>query len=186
MTMKEVLKDACLFVGKPELYALRVFTEGGAEPTIDQQSDIDLLVRCFNLVYREIAANFVPLLHKQKVTFTDGRLELEALEKPLTYIKSLRTAGGKAVTYQIFPTHIEADTYSAVLTYAYLPEAVGLNDEVNLFAGQVLPEVVAYGVAREFEFLNGDFADADMWETRFKNALALVHSKKQTKILPKN
>lgn len=178
MKLKEVLKDAMLFIGKPELYSLSAFTEGGPVPTQDQQSDIDLLVRCFNLVYREVATNYVPLLHKQRVTFTDNRLEISALEKPLIYVRSLKTSGGKGVSYQIYPTHIEAETYSAVLTYAFLPENVGLDDDVNLFAGQVLPEIMAYGVAREFELLNGDFPSADIWESRFKNALEVLHSKK--------
>ena len=184
MTIKDAINDATLFIGKPELSKLKPITESGANPTADQQADLDLLVRAFNLVYREISANYVPLLHKQKVTFSENKLGLDQLEKPLTQIKSLTNADGRRVKYQIYPTHIEAKTQDAEIVYAYLPENIAIDSNTPVYAGQILPEVIAYGMAREYFLIIGDYADSDLWASRYQGAIRLAIAQKRDKVLP--
>lgn len=185
MTVKEILKSAILFAGKPELLGLNVFSlQSETAPTAAQQSEIDLFVQCFNYVYKEIAGIYFPLLEKEQISFNDGKFLLKNLSKKIISIKKLLKNNKKLKFYQ-YPGHIDCETDNAIIVYAYLPEDFVLTDEINLFGGKVLPQVMAYGVVCEYCFISGNYSDADIWQARFKSALEAISSKKSGVVLPK-
>ena len=185
MVVKDVLRSAIVFVNKSELLGLNSFDSASeTAPTVSQQADIDLFVQCFNYVYKEIASSYFPLLEKQKVVFTDNKFYYKDLAKQIVFVKKISKSGQKLKYYQ-YPQYIECETDSAEIVYAYLPNDFSLTDEVNLFGGKVLGQVMAYGVAREYCLIMGNYSDADIWEARFKNSLESIASKKRSVVIAK-
>ncbi|MBR5012562.1 MAG: hypothetical protein IKY15_01340 [Clostridia bacterium] len=185
MTVKEILRSAILFSNKPELLALSTFcAESQTLPSVAQQAEIDLFVQCFNFVYKEIASTYFPLLEKEEITFKDNKFYFSDLSKTLISIKKLYK-NRKNIKHYVYPDHIYAETDTATIVYASLPKNFALEDEVNLFGGRVLEQVMAYGVAREYAVILGNFSDADVWEARFKTALETSFSGRKVAILPK-
>lgn len=172
MKVNEILRDAIIFTNHAELLALTTFDEtSSTEPTVGQQSDIDLYVRCFNFIYKEIASCYFPFLEKEEVTFTDNQFAFTGLSKNPIHVKKIVGNNNKNLKFYLYPEHIFCETENATIIYSYLPDDLEITDEVNLFSGQVIPQVLAYGVAREFSLINGDHADADVWESRFKGGI---------------
>ncbi|MBO5310318.1 MAG: hypothetical protein J6A98_03885 [Clostridia bacterium] len=185
MTVKEILKSAILFTNNAPLLGLSTFCETSQiAPTPAQQADIDLYLKCFNFVYKEIASAYFPLLEKEEIKFEDNKFYIEELNKKLLNIKKI-FVGRKKLKFFMFPDHIFCEADAASIVYSYLPNDFALDDEVNLFGGRVLAQVMAYGVAREYSFIVGNFADADVWECRFKQALEVSFSAKPICLLPK-
>ncbi|MBQ2713971.1 MAG: hypothetical protein IJF22_03250 [Clostridia bacterium] len=185
MTVKDILRSAILFSNKPELLSLSTFCQDSETlPSIDQQAEIDLFVQCFNFVYKEIASTYFPLLEKEEIVFENNKFYFNKLSKPLISIKKLHK-NKKNIRHYVYPDHIFAETEKATIVYASLPKDFTLDEEVNLFGGRVLEQVMAYGVAREYAVIMGNFSDADVWEARFKTALETSFSGRKVAILPK-
>lgn len=185
MTVKDILRSAILFSNKAELLSLSTFCdESQTLPTVDQQAEIDLFVQCFNYVYKEIASTYFPLLEKEEIVFENNKFYFSNLSKSLISIKKLYK-GKRKVKFFLYPDHIFAETDSATIVYASLPANFVIEDEVNLFGGRVLAQVMAYGVAREYAIILGNYSDADVWEARFKTALETSFSGRKVAVLPK-
>lgn len=185
MDVKTIIKDAILFTNHPELLNLSTFVSTSqTAPTTDQQSLIDLYVRCFNFVYKEIALAYFPLLEKEIINFNKNKYFLNNLQKKIIKIKKI-IKNKKNLKYFLYPDYIFCETDSATIIYSYLPEDLNINDSVNLFSGQIIPQVFAYGVAREFEFINGNYVDADMWQFRFKDGLKKSFNTSKVSKLPR-
>ena len=73
MKVKEILELALLFLNKEELLAYSPF---GDETTVStlEQTEIEHLKKCFNLVYNEIAMSYLPLVKTEDVVFINGVL----------------------------------------------------------------------------------------------------------------
>ena len=185
MTVKDILRPAILFSNRAEILALNAFCdESQTAPTVDQQAEIDLFVQCFNFVYKEIASTYFPLLEKEEIVFENNKFYFSNLAKGLISIKKLYK-GKKNIKFFLYPDHIFAETDSASIVYASLPKDFALDDEVNLFGGRVLSQVMAYGVARDYAIILGNHSDADVWEARFKTALETSFSGRKVAVLPK-
>ena len=82
MTVKEILKSAILFTNNAPLLGLSTFCETSQiVPTTVQQADIDLYLKCFNFVYKEIASAYFPLLEKEEIKFEENKFYIEKLNK---------------------------------------------------------------------------------------------------------
>ena len=68
MTVKDIIKLVCDFVGERELLAKLESTEA-VTYTSREQEKLDLMVRCFNLVNQEIASDYLPFLTKEETLF---------------------------------------------------------------------------------------------------------------------
>jgi len=181
MTVKEILKIAILFLNKTDLLETTIFnTESTTEPTADQTNDIEILEKCFNFIYKEVSASYLPLLFEEEIIFTNDKFEFANLTQTILEIHKLTNKNGNYLIYELFPSYIKAFANKADIVYSYIPQDLGLTDEVNCFSGKVLPQVLASGVAREYSLLNEDFSTADIWEKKFKDGIFNAISKKSS------
>ena len=63
MTIKSILKTACIFLQKDELLSVQSL-DGTETETDEQTKELSHLLRCLNLVLSEIATDYIPLLTK--------------------------------------------------------------------------------------------------------------------------
>lgn len=185
MNIKNVIKTACLFLGKEDLENTVALGGQTAESASDIK-ELNMLLRCFNLVYSEIANDYVSLLHTEDITTDNGKIDYSNLSKNLLEVKSLTDQNGYRVNYVLYPGHILTKVDKVIITYSYEPDALkSYEDEILEFSKKVCERTLAYGVAMEYCFISGLYDDAQIWEKRFKDALLVKNRKKSEMRLPK-
>ena len=179
MTIKSILKIAGLFLNKNDMIsALDLENISSASQSV--QDEINFLVKCLNLAYQEVASDYIPLLYKEKVTLTDGKLNFSGLTKTIVDVVSLKDKNGFRVKYQSFPSYLQTNENEVEITYKYQPEDLtSLSSTIESFAGRVSEKLLAFGTLMEYCFILGLYEDAEIWEKRFKDAL-LVRSRKKS------
>lgn len=184
MTVKSILKIAALYLGKNDiLTALDLENISSASQAV--QDEIALLVKCLNLAYQEVAADYIPLIYKQSLNLTDGKIYFSNLTKHLIDVVSLKDVNGFRLKYKNFPDHILTSKNQVEITYKYLPEDItALNSSVDNFSNKISEKVLAFGTLVEYSFILGLYEDAEIWDKRFKDSLKLRARKKSGLKLP--
>lgn len=185
MTVKNIIKNVCVFLQKDELLELTTFG-GAVAPTETQSKDLNHLVRCLNLVYNEIASDYIPLLNKETFIPENGRVYYSDFSKKLLDIKKVEDKFGYKTNYKLFPDYLETIDGEIKITYSYEPEEISsIDDSIESFSEKITERVVAYGVAMEYCFICGLHDDASIWEKRFKDGILISARKKSEIRLPR-
>lgn len=178
MQVKDVIKLACEMTDNNDL----IDAIDNNNLTDDEQVTIDCLVGCFNLINNEVASEYIPLLHKETMKTQDFKINFDDFSKKMLEIISIKDKLGRNVKYKRFDSYIMTKANEVEIIYSYLPEDVGINNEIS----SLLPErVYAYGIAREYLFMQSMFDDAQLWDSRFKNSLRVLTRKKGEIKMPK-
>ncbi len=168
MLVKDILVLACDFI---ENEALGKSIKENQTLSETESQEVDRLVKCFNLVNSEIASEFVPIKKVEQFDVENGRIAFSKFTSSPYKILYVKNSFGRKVRFKVFQDHIFALCKKAVVVYSTLPASQTINDEVESF----LPErIYAYGVAREYLFMQGKFDDAEIFEERFKNSLEYI------------
>lgn len=185
MIVKDIIKIACLFLGKENFENLTEL--GGNETSTDsQKKELALLLKCLNLTYSEIASDYVPLLCCENIQTENGKIMFCDLTKNFCELKSLKDENGYRLKYKLFPDYILTDASKVEITYSYLPTALTSYESlVENFSKKVSEKILAFGLAMEYCFISGLYDDAEMWEKRFKDALFIKNNKKTEIKLPR-
>lgn len=187
MEVKDILKLAIVFLDKKELLEDEKFLATLPEGYVSnekREQDINQLLLCFNLIYNEIARDYMPLLQKEEIEFSDDKFSYNALQKVLLDVFSLKNLNGRNVKYKMYPTYLYAKTKKAVIEYSYEPENLEIDDEIENFGGRIPARVFGYGVAMEYSFLASQSTEALIWEQRYKESLLAISRKKSEIVLP--
>ena len=146
--------------------------------------NLNLLVRCFNLAYSEIATDYVPLTFKESVTVTTGYIDLSTLTKKFYKLIKIENAKKGKIEYEMYNNKIYLENGVYTLTYRYIPTFATLNSELETFNGKILDRVFAYGLNKEYCYISGLYSEAESWKNKFEDSLKLVLMK-QNFNLPK-
>lgn len=187
MKVKDILETTLVFLGKHELLSTSAFDESITKELTDAESkEIGFFVRCFNLIYKEVSADYLPLMYHEKIKFNQGKFELVNLTQNILDIFKLCDEAENNISYKLFPSYMKANISTANIIYSYIPDDLKLDDDVLLFGGKLLPQVLSYGVAREYCLISGDHREADIWEKRFKDGVFVeMRKKSEIKIKPR-
>lgn len=179
MLVKDIIKLACDFTENQEI--ANVLENSGV--LSEEQSQIcDNLVKCFNLVNNEIASEYLPLIKMEELETKDFRIEFSQFKTSPHKIISVKSKSGRSVKFKVFENYLIAFANVVDVLYSVLPNKMTIDDEID----STLPErVYAYGVAREYYFIQTLFDDALVWEERFKNTLQLLSRKQGEVIMPR-
>ena len=175
MKVKDIVKLACDFLGNSSL-------ANALDGTLtDEQSvEVGRLVKCFNLVNSEIAGEYLPILKAESLKTTDFKLNFSQFSSQPIKIISVRDNFCRPVRFKVFDGYLMALAGNVEVEYTTMPEEMDIDDE---FSSSLPERVYAYGVAREYCFLQSLFDDADVWDDRFKNTLeALLQRKSEVRI----
>ena len=181
MTLKDILKLVCEFVNEKEIVSK---WENNESLTTKQSEKVGRMVKCFNLVNQEIASDFLPFLFEEAVNVTNGVLSYSTLTKNVINIYQLKDSLGRSLEFRNFPNYVEVKGVAKKVIYSFLPDELGLNDNVPTARG-LTARVYAYGVACEYLLLEGFGSDAEIWEERFKESLFVLSRKRGEHRLPK-
>lgn len=182
MTVKDIIKLVCDFVGERELLA-KLNSSEDVTYTEREQEKLDLMQRCFNLVNQEIASDYLPFLTKEEIDVDNSILSFSSLQKTLINVYSVKNGFGRVLKYENFSNYIQIFGHARSITYSFLPDDKGLEEQVEMYNG-LSGRIYAYGIASEFLLVDGISEDAEIWENRFKESLFVLSRRRGEHILP--
>jgi hypothetical protein len=183
--VKSVLKKAAVLLQLLDCYDYLEGTGADEEPSPDTDRELSLLLKCFNLIYGEIACDYVPLKAIETVERADGRIEYGGLSKGVIDILSVRDGGGVKIDFKLNPTYIQGAEGLNEIAYTYMPEELGIEDEIAYETQKVSSLTFAYGTASEYCLIRSQFEEAETWEKRYKDALIIAQRLRKEVIVPK-
>ena len=154
----------------------------GAE-TLDGQtnkSDADILLRCFNLVVNEIAAEYRVFSKLKNIDTQNGVIEYPQIDNQIISVNAVYK-DGKTVRYKSMPNFISTSPGGVSVEYSYMPENCEIEDNIDLSGTKIPERIIAYGVCAEYSIISGAYDEGLMWDKRFKDSL--FSSLKKTKKL---
>ncbi len=205
MKVKDIISLACVFLNKQELLETSLFvgevsssqtsessttqteseTQTVLSPTDEEQKEIDMLVRCLNLVVGEICCDYIPLVEREFVEVVNGKFEFSKLKKIAMEILAIRNEAGDKIRCKLNPSFVALPNGKYEIEYSFVPAALTLDDDMPAFYCRVPDRVFAYGVAMEYSLLSSLYDEMDIWQTRFRDGLEIATQKHSEKRLPR-
>lgn len=150
---------------------------GDEDPIISSSTKstakIKLLVRCANIVIKEIASDYLPLLETNKCIVNNNEVEYSMLGKRVREILSVKS-GGVEVDWKAMPSKIKVDCEGEVdIKYSYLPTDIELDDECDVDV-RVSPVCLALGTCAEYLMIDGAYEQAVMMNDKFMDSIAIA------------
>ncbi|MGN0797505.1 MAG: hypothetical protein ACI4M5_04785 [Christensenellales bacterium] len=173
MKLKEVIEICLTFLGDED-------------PTISSSTKttakIKLLVRCANIVIKEIASDYLPLTATKTCNVQDGVVEYSLLDYRVKEVLSVKS-NDVETQWKAMPSKLKVDCDGKVdITYSYLPADVDLDDECDVDV-RVSPVCLAMGTCTEYCMIDGNYELAVMMNDKFMDSIAVAcRSNREKKI----
>lgn len=183
MTVKDIIKIVCEFVGEREILKKLNQTESVTFSEREQEK-LNIMTNAFNLVNQEIASDYLPYLVKENICVDNSTLNFSTLSKTVINIYEVKTRLGSNLKFKVFPEFVEIYGRARSIIYSALPEDLTIDGQVELYAG-LSGRIFAYGVASEYLLIEGLGEEAEIWEERFKESLFMLSRKRGEHIMPR-
>jgi hypothetical protein len=158
MKLDDAIDIAALYLDIPEARLIK-------EPAI-----FTSLVKCGNLIYRDIATDYMPLIHTEKIKTADGKINYASFSKTPLRVLSVK-AGGVKAGFKAYPGYILLDNSGeAEITYSFFPPEKAAQEELEAMAG-ITPQMIAQGIAAEYCLITGLYEKSVLYQERFKESL---------------
>ena len=169
--LSKIIKNVALILDdKQALEDLYNAEQSGAELTNILETYISLT----NFVLSNIAENFLCYVCTQELVSDNGaKLALTDLRYAPCIIKKVKDENFKNAKFFISLDYIHVENPNKVyfIEYAFLPpDLTNLSDTVLLPIGLDY-KAICYGVVSEYYSLKMQFAEANIWEQKFKQSL---------------
>ena len=168
MKLEKILKTCLAKMGEKDFL--------GNENLTDSEKDTrDRLVESFNIAYTDAVCEYMPLIITEKVTIKGGNVDCTGLSKQLIYATKLTDRNGVKHRFRLMPTTITTDfDGEGVLEYAYAPDRVELDGEVNdiRFTADILADgtlATYYFSLREYDISSAYYDDFVYALNKLKN-----------------
>ena len=151
----------------------------------DALCDLDTFIECGNLIYSEIAGEYLPLYSSQSFTNTSGVIELSAFNKNVVDVNSVTDLNGNKLYYKVYPSYLSTARGKIIVSFSYLPGKINLNDTLDYHVGKISERIIAYGICAEYSLIKGMFNEASYFDKKFRDSLLNSCRKKNIFIPPR-
>lgn len=172
MKVKDIVADALRLIGRGD--AAQVLAEGLSEAG-EISETTETMLYCFNAVEDELARFYFPLVFSEEIASKSGKIYFSDFSRNPVKITSV-TCGGKPAVCRYEPQYIEVNADSAVIEYWYAPSKKTIDGDSAYDGTEVGESLVAYGAAAEFCLINGESAAAELWESKYREAIDRARS----------
>ncbi len=169
MKVRNVISLAAANLGREDLVAS--VEDCAAEPF----GELASLLRCYNLVENEVALDYFPLETEETFAAADlqeGVLPFTAFSYAPVEILSVKGESGFPLSHKSRPDGllVPQNTNGVRVSYTYSPKEKEWGDNAEV-APQVSERLLSFGVCCEYCLTNGQYAEAAMWEKKYREAL---------------
>ncbi|MCL2752178.1 MAG: hypothetical protein FWE62_05425 [Firmicutes bacterium] len=171
--MKDILLKVC---GLLELEDCAAHITGGTS-----SDEAARLINCLNACYREIAADYCPLIAKASVV-SNGLVPYAALGGRAYAVRSVKKNGADAA-FRNLAAGIETESGALEIEFSYMPEELDAQSADWAYGTTVNISALCYGTASEFCLSSGMYDEAAVWHSKF--IAALPDGKSLGKYLPR-
>ncbi len=180
MQLKEAIQICLTYLGDED---------AGINSQTAQHPKLKLLVKCANLVIKEIAGEYLPLIEEEVVDVKDGRFSFESMLHKVCEIRAVvDEQSGLASDFYHSPTHCvltNKDVQRARVKYSYIPLDIDIEEECPL-PPLVSAKTLALGICAEYSMISGMYEQSVMYSDRFKEDMRTATRKKgEIKIKPR-
>lgn len=186
MTILEILSMAIDYINKPILKQNNLFDSNiESAPTEEVYEELKLLAVKFNMVYKEIATQYIPLITRERLHTAYGDYKLSMFSKDVLDIYKVLDDTGHKLKFEVLDGVVYVNWPCAHMTYSYTPADVELTDteEINLFDGKLPPNVLAYGIAKEYFALKGDYINTQYWDMKYTQGIMNASRRKKSVVM---
>lgn len=171
MTIRDIMTRALRYIGREDI---AVDIEDGGEPWGDDVEVVTTLLYCVNAVEDELARYYFPLEYTEELSSGDKLFTFDSFSH--TPVKIIRVVcGGKEIAYEVTAEGITADAETVEITYHYAPPKKEIDDDSE-FGATGDGNITALGAAAEYCLICGEASLAEVWETRYREAIDRVQS----------
>ena len=182
MTVKDILILSSDLIDRKDISDY--LKHGSSETSIDAGLEAQTLLKCYNLIVSEIISEYYRLNTIESFVATNGTFEYKNLSKNAIAIINVKDENLVKVDAKIYPTKLFTKTNKGYIEYEYVPTEQAESDNFIFENTPITNRIVALGVAREYLFIKGSFAESDNYGKKFVNSILSAITKKGRIILP--
>ncbi len=146
-----------------------------------QHPRLKLLVKCANLVIKEIATDYIPLTETEEVEIDNGNISYEKLLHRVLEILSVKNVkNGIYTNFRMNPTECvleNKDIKKALVKYTYLPVDIEIDEQCPI-SPIISAKTLALGICAEYSLIEGMYEQSVMYSERFKEDMRTATRKK--------
>ena len=147
----------------------------------EDAKELELLIRCCNLVLHELSETGFPLKGNSELEVKDGKIFYGDLDRMPSEIISVRKEG-KSIPFRAYYDCITVRVSGKCeIEYTFEPKKADLGGEAEYLSSKPSARLVAYGIAREYCLISGMTDEAAMWDSRFSACLEDEATEKREK-----
>lgn len=180
MTIKDIAISVATYLNKTDLVE---YLSGKTEiPTTDTLTQIDVLTRLSNLVINELSTSYVPITAKEEVIVQNGKVKIEDLKHKALRILNVYDKEGNVISFKVDGEYVKVYNSVVFIEYTYLPDNLGLEEEIGFDQADVSLSVISFGVCAEYCLTEWRFDEAVMWRERYISGIKAVTIPKSKQI----
>ena len=170
---KDCVKNAAVLLQNRDVLNLPEFSEKAADNLNENcgKADLDLLIDCGNLIYSELAGEYIPLIVSENFCNKTGIIEFSEFSKNVVDILSVSDLKDVKQYFCVYSNYLNAPRGEIVITYSYLPNRVNLSNELDYPYGKLSDRIIAYGICAEYSVVKGMLSEAAYFDKKFKDSL---------------
>lgn len=134
------------------------------------EKNLRIILDCINIAYLHICTEKYLLYKTESITVTNNCFDIDNLSQKLFKIKDITNAYGY-VKIKLDAKKILLPNGTYTIKYAYLPQELNFDDEINSFNGKLTLLALSYGVCGKFCLIKNLFEEAESWESKFEKSL---------------
>lgn len=172
MSIRDILISALRRIGREDLAN---DIEDGDEPTGEGGDVVQTMIYCINATEDELARYYFPLKCTETLVSKENNLfYFSDFSHTPVRILSVKS-GGKEISFELLTNCITAGASSVEITYAYAPakKTVYGNSEFSEIGDG---NITSLGAAAEYCLICGEASLAEVWETRYREAIDRARS----------
>lgn len=175
MTVKDVLIEAVVLAGREDLAANLTAGSRTDETVLTEKA----FLTYFNAVVDELARGYFILDKEQEMASENCRYAFADFEYGPTRINRV-TDEKNEIEWRVYPGYLYANAKKIAVKYEYAPAKAGLSDEFAYPDPAVGARLVEYGMVAEYFLVNGDGANYNLWENRYREEIDRLLSRRGT------
>ena len=151
--------------------ACHLLTAAKTNLNIEDEDHDTLLLFCLNNVLNEVASEFIPVYHEEKLSVLNNKADITQLTKIPIKITSVMCDKG-SIPFVETPFELKLKHFGSgevIVTYSYLPVVADPEDELPY--RENLIRALSFGLAAEYCLVNGPDSEAELWDIRYKDAI---------------